>query len=312
MNKNNVIALIALLILVVALPVYALLEPNRMDQARAGLRQQFVADGAITYVENCAFCHGAAGAGIGAMPALDNPGLAEADRDLLYRVIAHSSHGTSMAAWHLDEGGVLSDYQVEGLVTLIQHTDWSQVSELATARGFVTPTLAVPEVEMATMEGGKGSDPHECSACHEEPTVHAGRFGLNCSRCHTLQAWKPALLTRHTFLLDHGGEGLIACQTCHTQTYSEYTCYECHEHDPEQMGEKHAKEGIFEFENCVQCHPTGREGEGERFGGSYAGQGSEGWQISEDDTGQERKGDVLGITTPAMKAQEDGLVMGIK
>lgn len=258
-----------------------------MDHAQADLRQRLVAGGAITYVESCAFCHGAAGGGIGAMPALDNPGLTEADHDLLYRVIAHSPHGTNMAAWHVDEGGVLNDYQVEGLVTLIQRADWSQVGELATARGFVPPTPALPEVEMASMEGGAGGEPHECSACHEEPTVHAGQFGLNCSRCHTLQAWKPALLTRHTFLLDHGGEGPVSCQTCHTQTYSEYTCYECHDHNPEQMREKHAEEDIFEFENCVECHPTGREGEGRLFGGSYAGQGSAQGQVGGGDIGPE-------------------------
>lgn len=265
MNRYHAIGIIALLILVTALPVYALLEPGRMDQAQATLRQEFLADAAVMYVENCAPCHGAAGAGIGAMPALDNPGLAEADHDLLYETIARSPHGTAMAAWHLDKGDVLNGHQVEGLVTLIQYGDWLQVGELAAEKGFVLPTPKVPEVEMATLEGGEGVNPHECRTCHEEPAVHADRFGLNCSRCHMLEAWKPALLLRHTFLLDHGGGGQVACQTCHTHTYSEHTCYECHDHDPEEMREKHAEEDIFEFEHCVECHPTGREGEGERF-----------------------------------------------
>jgi len=33
------------------------------------------------------------------------------------------------------------------------------------------------------------------------------------------------------------------------------------------MQTDHVKEDIVAFENCVECHPTGQEGEGERFGG---------------------------------------------
>jgi hypothetical protein len=68
-------------------------------------------------------------------------------------------------------------------------------------------------------------------------------------------------LTGHTFPLDHGGEGQIFCETCHEQTYVEYTCYNCHAHELAQTREKHLEEGIREFENCVECHPTGREEE---------------------------------------------------
>jgi cytochrome c len=65
MNRYKVISLLALLILVFILPIYAVLEPQRMAQAQADLRQEFVSDAAVLYVENCALCHGAAGEGIG-------------------------------------------------------------------------------------------------------------------------------------------------------------------------------------------------------------------------------------------------------
>jgi hypothetical protein len=68
-------------------------------------------------------------------------------------------------------------------------------------------------------------------------------------------------LTQHTFPLDHGGQGTIACETCHEQTYTEYTCTNCHEHDPVQTRELHVDEGILEFENCIECHATGEEAE---------------------------------------------------
>lgn len=103
--------------------------------------------------------------------------------------------------------------------------------------------------------------PRECAACHQEPEIHAGLFGLDCVRCHTTTAWTPAQLTEHTFPLDHGGQGTIACETCHEQTYTEYTCYNCHEHDPAQIREEHVEEDILDFENCTECHPTGQEAE---------------------------------------------------
>lgn len=271
MKKYNAIGLVALLVLVAVFPIYAYLEPGRMGEAQAVLRQAFVAEGAAIYVENCAGCHGATGEGLGAMPALNNPALASADHDLLYATIAHSPHGTIMSAWHTDEGGKLNSLQVESLVTLIMNGGWSKAGNLAVARGFTSPTPAAPEVELATMESGEG-DPHECQACHEEPAVHAERFGLNCSRCHTLQAWKPALLTRHTFFLDHGDEGQVSCQTCHDENYSQHTCYGCHDHEPEEMETAHLQEEIPDFDTCAECHPTGQEGEAARLGYGLSGQ----------------------------------------
>ena len=271
MNKYTIVSLIALLIVVAALPVYALYESGRMDGAKVALSERYVAEGADMYVESCASCHGADGTGIGAMPALNNPNLAKADRDVLYDTIAHSPHGTAMSAWHVDEGGALNSFQVEGLVTLIMSADWNEVSRLATVKGFRERAPADPNADLARMESG-GDDPHECRACHEEPEVHAERFGINCSRCHTLEAWKPALLLRHTFALDHGEKGKVACQTCHTVTYSENTCYGCHDHDPTDMQAVHEAEGIFELEPCSECHPTGVSGEAERLGYGLGGQ----------------------------------------
>jgi hypothetical protein len=107
------------------------------------------------------------------------------------------------------------------------------------------------------------ADPaRDCIACHEEPKVHAGEFGLDCSRCHTATNWTQTELTRHTFRLDHGGEGEVACETCHTESYVTHTCYECHDHTPEGMQEAHALEGITDLEGCAACHPTGEPGEG--------------------------------------------------
>ena len=100
-----------------------------------------------------------------------------------------------------------------------------------------------------------------CVACHEDPEVHAGEFGLECDRCHTAVGWLPAQLTRHLFRLDHGEGGEVACETCHVGSYVVYTCYGCHDHQLAEMKDFHAEEGIYELEPCGECHPTGRAGE---------------------------------------------------
>jgi hypothetical protein len=98
-----------------------------------------------------------------------------------------------------------------------------------------------------------------CRDCHAEPAIHAGKFGLDCVRCHTVQAWAPAQLTRHTFPLDHGGLGPDNCQTCHLQTYAQYNCYGCHEHEPKEIAREHLDEGIVDFAPCADCHATGHK-----------------------------------------------------
>jgi len=298
MSRYEFIGIVALLVLIVVLPVYTLLEPLRLDQAQSDLQGQYLADGTQLYLDNCAQCHGPTGAGVGAMPALDNLGAGHADPDLLFRTIALSPHGTTMAAWHVDEGGMLNNYQVQGLVTLILHADWTQVGDLAVTQDLVPPTPGADDVDIATLELEDAMNPHECRACHEEPALHAERFGLNCSRCHTLDAWKPALLWRHTFQLDHGGEGTVSCQTCHTQNYAQNTCYECHDHDPEEMEQVHAGEEIFEFAGCVDCHPTGEAGEGELYRDSYQprepGAEAAGPPLNQPTTGQEDTQDEAG------------------
>lgn len=135
--------------------------------------------------------------------------------------------------------------------------DHSQVFALAGAHA----PLACAACHVA--ETFRGTPDH-CSACHQEPPIHAGIFGLECAACHTTTAWAPAQLTQHTFPLDHGEEGEIACATCHVESYTTYTCYGCHAHDPQATRSKHAEEGLTgdRLLDCAECHATGQhEGE---------------------------------------------------
>jgi hypothetical protein len=115
------------------------------------------------------------------------------------------------------------------------------------------------------IDGAYKTSVSQCVQCHAEPAVHAGFFGLECQDCHTSVAWSPAYLKMHAFPLDHGESGTTACQVCHPASYVEYTCYGCHEHQPAEIAEEHAEEGISsaEMANCTECHPTGLKEEGE-------------------------------------------------
>jgi hypothetical protein len=120
------------------------------------------------------------------------------------------------------------------------------------------------ECEECHVNGIYEGTPQECSACHEEPLYHAGLFDVNCASCHTNNAWIPAQYNEsHTFPMNHESNGNNTCQTCHVQSLQTYTCYECHEHSPSNVASEHREEGISDFENCMECHPDGREHEGD-------------------------------------------------
>lgn len=103
----------------------------------------------------------------------------------------------------------------------------------------------------------------ECVACHADPQEHAGQFGTDCVACHTTSAWLPASFNGdHTFPIYHG-DGNGSCQTCHPSQLTTYTCYGCHEHTETKIASKHRKEGISNFQNCVECHISGNKHDGD-------------------------------------------------
>ena len=126
------------------------------------------------------------------------------------------------------------------------------------------------EVECVACHAGQrfNGTPQLCVECHPEPQAHAGQFGLECGACHTTTAWSPATLRDHSFPLRHGLEDRdppTTCAICHPLSYPAYTCYGCHEHQPDETARKHAEEGISaaELPACLECHPNGQEAEGE-------------------------------------------------
>ena len=100
----------------------------------------------------------------------------------------------------------------------------------------------------------------KCSDCHQESKIHAGFFGTRCEYCHTANAWSPAPLREHTFPIDHGGKGEVACATCHTGAYQVNTCYGCHDHVAQEIVTSHAKLNLTQtrLDACTDCHMNGK------------------------------------------------------
>ena len=104
----------------------------------------------------------------------------------------------------------------------------------------------------------------QCDSCHVNPgdNLHLKIKG-NCSSCHTQERWTPASFD-HDKYFRFDREHTTECATCHIDNdYSNYTCYGCHEHSRSKIREEHVEEGIFDYENCAECHRSGDEDEAE-------------------------------------------------
>ncbi len=109
--------------------------------------------------------------------------------------------------------------------------------------------------EMLGIETGSN-----CVNCHQPPndSIHQ-QPGLNCVECHKTSNWTSSEID-HTAYFQFDRDHPAECSTCHPEaSYKVYTCYGCHEHTSQKIARKHNKEGIRDYENCAECHPSGNE-----------------------------------------------------
>lgn len=114
----------------------------------------------------------------------------------------------------------------------------------------------------------------QCKGCHESPKDSLHRqLTAECSQCHSQKKWTPATFDHFkSFELDRDHN--VRCVTCHVRDdYSRYTCYGCHEHTPDKIRRKHIKEGIRDYDNCVECHRNANEDD---IRGEFARRGGDG------------------------------------
>ena len=170
--------LIATLVIVLILPLYAWMEPAKQEQ----LLQNFYTDAVLAatdrYAENCAVCHGAAGEGIGDAPALSTEAVRQMSETDLTRVISRGRVNTLMAAWAIEEGGIFTNSQIADFVTLIQQGNWEYVDARVAELGLTPPEVIEMEVSeemlasVAALPGGETLSSgllvyaENCAACH--------------------------------------------------------------------------------------------------------------------------------------------------
>lgn len=175
---ESLIGLGGLFLIVSALGIYILNEPNRIVAAQNKILSSQLDDAMTLYAENCSVCHGLRGEGIGATPPLDSAALRTMPYDDLYKTIARGRYQTAMPAWSIEDGGPLSDYQIDELTTLILYGDWTKTGERTVNLGLapLIPFTAEPDpallAELANLPDGS--------------TLQAAvqLFAANCVACH--------------------------------------------------------------------------------------------------------------------------------
>lgn len=175
---EHTIGLLALFLMAVGLFLYAIQEPERIQSAQAAQLSTDLDEAMTLYAQNCSVCHGLAGEGIGATPALTRPELKIVERDYLTKVISRGLYGTAMPAWSKVDGGALSDYQIDILVSLIQNGDWQQTQDRVVNLGLapLVPFTAQPDPALLEQAGSKPGG---------EELVHGIEvYAVQCVACH--------------------------------------------------------------------------------------------------------------------------------
>lgn len=216
-----------LAIIGVALPLYWLGEPGRMDGAIDKFQATFERRGLALYEEGaqCINCHGGKGAGGQATfiindqngqfveqvswiaPSLDNV-LYRYDEEQVRYILNFGRPGSPMAAWGLPGGGPLTSQQVDELIAYM----WSIQQTPEEMRDQVDDFVrgideGLYERMMAVRESNQGDiEPVAANRLSTEDELALGEILFNnqdlsagsfsCSRCHVAgaaygQAWEP-------------------------------------------------------------------------------------------------------------------------
>jgi cytochrome c oxidase cbb3-type subunit III len=113
----------------------------------------------LLYSQNCAGCHGTSGKG-GAAIALANPVfLAIADDSVIRRAAANGVPGTTMPAFAQSAGAMLTDKQIDALVSGIRSWAKSDILNNVTPPPYSSQTPGDPQ---------RGAEAYRtyCSSCH--------------------------------------------------------------------------------------------------------------------------------------------------
>ena len=155
-------------------------EPSRQVIAAEEYEAIAISEATDIYAENCVVCHGASGEGVGVYPALVDAGTM--DEDTLFKTIERGRYDTQMAAYGLNEGGILTDSQIDNIVTLIQNANWQSVSLRVDELGLTPPELIVAPIPDETLQLVSTLSNGELL------TTGLTVYAENCTSCHGVNA----------------------------------------------------------------------------------------------------------------------------
>ena len=119
-NKWMLWGLYMIAALVLAFPLYRLVEPANREEAREANIASLAEEGESIWSFNCASCHGADGEG-GLAPALNSQQfLTAAGDEQTELLIAVGVPGSQMSAYSLDYGGPLTSEQIRSVTTYLR------------------------------------------------------------------------------------------------------------------------------------------------------------------------------------------------
>jgi cytochrome c oxidase cbb3-type subunit III len=129
-----------------------------------------IGDFRTVYAENCAGCHGAEGRGGAAIALADPVYLAIVDESSMRKVIANGVQGTSMPAFAQKAGGMLTDRQIDVIMTGI----FLQCAQKGILNGSDIPSYAARNPGSAA--NGEVVYGTYCASCHG-PSGRGGSKG---------------------------------------------------------------------------------------------------------------------------------------
>lgn len=170
------LAFIGTLMIVAGLGLAVLGEPGRQAAASEALHTAMVAEGTDLYAQNCVACHGASGEGVAAYPPLTT--VAEMDVQTISNTIERGRYNTGMAAFGVEEGGILTGMQIESIVVMLQANEWDTVAVRIAELGLTPPQITVAEIPAETLA--------LVAALPDGAALSTGLtvYAENCAACH--------------------------------------------------------------------------------------------------------------------------------
>jgi cytochrome c oxidase cbb3-type subunit 3 len=157
--KNTAATVVAVAILPILMSVACSNSRGRPGPNSEVLPPREITDFHFLYAKNCAACHGPEGKDGAALSLGDPLFLAIADDAVIRRIVTTGVPGTPMPAFATSAGGMLTDKQIDSIVTGIR--SWAKP-------GHLSDTSLPPYVAEASGDPTRGEGVYVtyCSSCH--------------------------------------------------------------------------------------------------------------------------------------------------